>query len=460
MTLSGELGGAERSLLDLMASLRDNVPGTELGLVVGSDGPLGAAVRAMGLRSVLLLPPPRTLLELGDSALKYSGRLRAALRMAARAAPAVPAALRYVGRLRRAIAARRPDVVHSNDNKAHLLTALAASGLAPVVWHLRDFLGSRPLIGRGLARASGRAAGAIAISESVARDARAALPGLPVVVVHNGVDVTSFSPGPGDGRWLDQVGGLPEAAAGTIRVGLVATYARWKGHDLFLRAAAQVLEALPAAPVRFFVVGGAIYRTRGSQVSEPDLRAEAERLGITPHVGFTGFQPDTPAIYRSLDVVVHASTEPEPFGRTIVEAMACGRPVVAARGGGAVELFTEGADALGFPPGDAAALARAIRSLVEAPELRARLAARGRLTATGRFSRDRLGPEVAAAYGRFPSPRSGRRGRRGPERHRGASSIVDESEHRGRVPAAAEPIDHGDGRDVGGRPPQDEQHEH
>jgi len=83
--------------------------------------------------------------------------------------------------------------------------------------------------------------------------------------------------------------------------------------------------------------------------------------------------------------------------------MACGRPVVAARGGGAAELFTHGLDALGFVPGDSGSLATAIGSLTDDPERRARIGDRARRTAIERFSRKRLGPDVLAAYRRFAS---------------------------------------------------------
>jgi glycosyltransferase involved in cell wall biosynthesis len=96
---------------------------------------------------------------------------------------------------------------------------------------------------------------------------------------------------------------------------------------------------------------------------------------------------------------VQASEQPEPFGRTIVEAMASGLAVVVSRAGGAAELFTEGRDGLGFEPRDASDLARAVLSLLREPALRARLGSAARETALARFDRRRLGPELLAAYG-------------------------------------------------------------
>src|SRR5262249_61166040 len=110
----------------------------------------------------------------------------------------------------------------------------------------------------------------------------------------------------------------------------------WKGHAVFVEAAAVWVRE--PGPLRFCFVGGPIYRTHGSQWSEAELRQRAADLLAGQRLGFVGFQPDPAAVYRALDVVVHASTQPEPFGLTIAEALACARPVVVARAGGAADL--------------------------------------------------------------------------------------------------------------------------
>jgi glycosyltransferase involved in cell wall biosynthesis len=225
------------------------------------------------------------------------------------------------------------------------------------------------------------------------------LPQLPIALVRNGIDVEHFAPGPGDGRRLDELAALPPAGPDTLRVGLVATYARWKGQDVFLQAAARL--AREALPVRFYLVGGPVYQTVGSQWTEAELRRQAADLLAGRRLGFLGFQQDTAAVYRALDVVVHASTQPEPFGLTIAEAMACARPVVVARAGGAAELFTGDHDAVGVPPGDAAALAAALRDLAADPARRQFLGDNARRTAVLHFHRDRLGGQVLAAYAGF-----------------------------------------------------------
>ena len=166
---------------------------------------------------------------------------------------------------------------------------------------------------------------------------------------------------------------------------------------MFLEAIARLP---PSLNVRAYVIGGPVYETEKSEVSIEELRKASARLGITDRVGFTGFIEDPAPAIRALDVVVHASTEPEPFGLAIAEGMACGRAVVVSRGGGAAELVTAGVDALTFTPGDAGALARCIEQLAADAGLRQRLGQAARATAERRFARRRLANELLEVYER------------------------------------------------------------
>jgi glycosyltransferase involved in cell wall biosynthesis len=237
----------------------------------------------------------------------------------------------------------------------------------------------------------------VAISNSVAADARTILPSVPVTTIFNAIDLDRFAPGPGDGSELDRRAGLPPAPEGTLRVGLVATYARWKGHLTVLDAAARLCAEAPNLPIRWYIVGGPIYHT-AAQFTTEELRTEVVKRGLVDRVGFAGFTADTPAVYRSLDLVVHASTLPEPFGLTIAEAMACGRPVVVSAAGGAAELFIDGTDALGFAPGNVIELAAAVRKLAENPDLGQRLSVVARRTAEARFDARQYGPQLLSLY--------------------------------------------------------------
>src|SRR5436189_412467 len=196
---------------------------------------------------------------------------------------------------------------------------------------------------------------------------------LPVQTLYNGVDTTVFSPH-GPSLDLDSLAGLPPTDQNTVKVGLIATFGRWKGHHTFLRALSLLSADLS---VRGYVIGGGLYGTDGSQYSKDELKALARDLGISDRVGFTDFVAEPAAAMRALDIVVHASTEPEPFGLVIADAMACGRPVVVSSAGGAAEIVHEGIDAAAHRPGDADGLAARIAMLALDAGLRARMASAG-----------------------------------------------------------------------------------
>jgi glycosyltransferase involved in cell wall biosynthesis len=385
----GQMGGAETSLLELLRGVRDAQPEWELWLVLGEDGPLTGKARELGIE-VQVVPFPPALARTGDVA--FSPLV--ALRLASTTAFATA---RYTRRLGAVIRSIRPDVIHTNGFKMHVMGAWAASRGTPVIWHIHDYVRSRRWMGRILRQFRGRCAAAIVNSRSVAADVQGLLPAVNITVIYNAVDLTRFAP-EGPRADLDGLSGLPAGAPGLVRVGLVATFARWKGHRVFLQALAQ----LPAdAPIRGYVIGGPIYQTSGSQWTRAELEQEADRLGLSGRIGFTGVIEDAARAMRGLDIVVHASTEPEPFGMVIAEGMACAKPVIVSQAGGAAELFTNGENALAHNPGDVTALSRQILRLAGDPAMRARLSSAGRQSAERRYSRERLAKELIAVYSGF-----------------------------------------------------------
>lgn len=393
------MGGAEAALLDVMASLRAAEPEWKLGLIISAAGPLAAKAEALGVVTTIL-PLPDSLSRLGDAgAGGPAGDSLSRFRLLHQLIFHSPGGAAYVRQLRRMLRERAPDVVHSNGFKMHVLAALAQPRGVPLIWHLHDYVQPRPFMARLLKLLQSRCALLLANSNSVGRDAKLACGnGLTVQTIYNGIDLTVFTP---RGERLDlafdldRLAQLPTAPPGTIKVGIVSTLARWKGHETFLRALSLLA---PDVPVRGYVIGDAQYQTEGSQFSLAELKTIAERLGVSSRVGFTGFVAAPAAAMRALDIVVHASTEPEPFGLVIVEAMACGRAVIVADAGGAAELIERGVNALAHAPGNAEQLAERIVKLAADPELRAQLGAAGRTTAEQRFNRTRLAEELVPVY--------------------------------------------------------------
>jgi glycosyltransferase involved in cell wall biosynthesis len=93
---------------------------------------------------------------------------------------------------------------------------------------------------------------------------------------------------------------------------------------------------------------------------------------------FTGYRQDIPALMKFMDIVVHASNSPEPFGMVVIEGMAMGKPVVATRAGGPLDIVVDGMTGLLVPVGDAKALAGAVIRLLGEPGLRTRMGVAGR----------------------------------------------------------------------------------
>jgi glycosyltransferase involved in cell wall biosynthesis len=391
---SAGLGGTEASVVEIVGSFGEAYPHWSFSAILPQEGPIAERLARLGARVQVLAFPAR-LARLGEAGWGASTWGRAGLALGA--LRAIPAVLAYRHRLARALAAlpEPAGVVHAHGFKMLVLAAAAAPRGATLVWHFHDYVSPRPLSAFLIRRLARRCRVGVANSKSVEADVRRVCgSALRIETVPNAVDLTRFSPH-GPRIDLDALGGAPSAPPGTIRAGLLGTFGRWKGHRVFLQALAELPQDLR---VRGYIIGGAEYQTRDSQESDASLRRAAHALGLDDSVVFTGPVAEPASALRSLDIVVHASTEPEPFGMVIAEAMACGRAVVAGRAGGAAELFVDGVDALGHTPGDASDLAGRIAQLAGDVSLRTRLGLAARQTVERRFDRARLARQLAPVY--------------------------------------------------------------
>ncbi|MDH7485892.1 MAG: GT4 family glycosyltransferase PelF [Anaerolineae bacterium] len=209
-------------------------------------------------------------------------------------------------------------------------------------------------------------------------------------VVHNGLDLDDF-PLDLDGRAVRQELGLtPEAPV----VGIVGRLVDWKGHDVFLRALARVAEEWP--DVQGLVVGS-------PEVACPHLVQELQQLAVSLGLGeavrFVGHRPDIARVLAAMDLLVHASIAPEPFGRVLIEGMAAAKPVVASAAGGVPEIVLDGQTGLLVEPGDVQGFAQAILSLLRHPEQAAALGRAGRQRVEAYFTIERYVRQVQEVYG-------------------------------------------------------------
>jgi glycosyltransferase involved in cell wall biosynthesis len=185
-----------------------------------------------------------------------------------------------------------------------------------------------------------------------------------------------------------------------VRVGLVGRFVEWKGQHVFLEAAERLVTSGRDDGARFVLVGAALF-------GEDDYAAEIERraAALGGRAELLGFRPDIAAVLTELDILVHASVTPEPFGQVVIEGMAAGLPVIATDGGGVREIVRHGEDGLLVPMGDAAALADALAGLLADPARASRLAVAGHRAVRERFTAARAAREVEAVYDGLPRRR-------------------------------------------------------
>lgn len=307
--------------------------------------------------------------------------------------------------LRRVLRDFAPDVVsvwHMGAMSTGLLTTLVRSGVRCVYMVCDDWLlygrdldawarlfPAHPRLARlapvfdrlcgvpcGLPADLGRSGRFLFVSELVRRRSLTMTPWeFPdTAVVGSGIDTADF-PVPGE---------PPPPKPWSWRLLYVGRLDPRKGIETLLAALAR----LPSAATLSVVGDGpAPYRAR--------LAGVVDRAGLTGRVRFTVVpRAELRALYTGADAVVFPSEWEEPFGLVPLEAMACATPVVATRTGGSAEFLDDGVNCLAFPPGDADALAAALRRLAAEPELRARLVAGGIATAA-RFTTDRLAAVIA-----------------------------------------------------------------
>ena len=268
------------------------------------------------------------------------------------------------------------QVLQTFTARTHLIGSLAGllSGV-PVVWRINDETLPRPLT-RLFGRVPRRI---IVVSRYLQQHYGRAL--RVTDVIPDGVPLPPLRP-PAKGR---ATLGLPAEA---VVVTLVGRLVRWKGQAVFLNA----LAALKDMPVHGLLVGGWSEADNrpgplaGGQAYHAELLALAERLALQGRVTFAGHTDAAQHSFAASDIVAHTSTLPEPFGRVIIEAMAAGRAVVAADAGGAREIVQPGVTGLLTPPGDAAALAGALRQLAGDRALREGMGHAGRERAEAEYS--------------------------------------------------------------------------
>jgi glycosyltransferase involved in cell wall biosynthesis len=298
----------------------------------------------------------------------------------------LPEAWRYYRLGRR----HRVGLVHLNNILGSQLAGILAAKLlrVPCVAHLRDFEEIHPVT-RFYARLIDHH---IAISSAIRQNLLdLGVPAEKISIVHDAIDPTVFASG--ESKDFHGEFGL---AAGTPIFGIFGRIVPWKGIIEFVQAARVVCDGVPNAVA--FIVG---HVSDGDQHYLRKVRQLVKELGLEDRVIFTGYRSDVPYLMNCMDVVVHASVRPEPFGMVIIEGMLMGKPVVATKAGGPLDIVLDGETGFLVEPADPPALAEKIMLLLSRPDLRESMGSKGRARIVEHFSSARHAGQIAAVYERL-----------------------------------------------------------
>lgn len=351
---NSDLYGASRSLLRLAGRLQRD--GHEVHVVLPDDGPLTTRLREEGITCHRM--PDLAVVD--RTSFKGWARRFAFIR---RCCVAPFQLARLIHRI-------KPDLLHTN------VSVILASGLAakmtgcPHVLHVREFYDefkrAWPLYRRYLCWSSDRI---ICVSQAVALQFGRAPK---VSVLHNGFPSAEFPPA--SAERVEAFRSALGVSRETMLVGLPGRVKLLrKGQETFMEACATIASKHPAA---CFVIIGSPFP--GNEHHLEQLKVMATRLHLSDRVTFFGECLDMQAAYAALDVVVMASGQPEPFGGTVIEAMAMGRVVIGTNIGGTPEQIVDGATGLLVPPNDPGAMAMAMDRLLRDTGERNRMGLAGR----------------------------------------------------------------------------------
>ena len=354
---SGKLGGAELCLIDIAKPYREDCL---VGLL--ADGSFKDLLEQQQITVKVLTT--QSIQVRKDSSLIQS-------------LSSISSLVPLIGRI--AKIARDYELIYANTQKALVVGALASFlSRRPLVYHLHDILSADHFSQtnrRVAVTLANRFASLVIANSKATQTAFVEAGGRSEIteVVYNGFEPESYLTQEADINQVRQKLRLD----GRFVVGHFSRLSPWKGQHILLEALAHCPRDVTA-----IFVGEALF---GEQDYVEQLHKQVAELRLEKRVRFLGFRSDIVPLMAACDLVAHTSTSPEPFGRVIVEAMLCGRPVVAAEAGGAVELVENGKTGWLIPPGNPQKLAEAIASCRNQPEQAAIIARNAQIQASQRF---------------------------------------------------------------------------
>ena len=280
-------------------------------------------------------------------------------------------------RLARFLRLHKVNLVHLNNSiiRNHPWMVAALLARVPCITHERGINERLSRRTRTLARSLHAV---ICISGAV-RDNLIAngLGRLRLVTIPNGLDPESMRARRSAAQVRAELGLAPEQRL----IGVIGNVKPWKGQEVVVRAMGLLRDRYPDLACVF--VGDT---SRNERDYLGRLESLAGELGLTKRIRITGYRSDVADYLAALDIQVHSSISPEPFGRVLLEAMAFSKPLVASGGGAVPEIVVDGKTGLLFEPGAPEDLARCIGRLLDDPELAGQMGRAGLARLQGHFS--------------------------------------------------------------------------
>jgi glycosyltransferase involved in cell wall biosynthesis len=281
----------------------------------------------------------------------------------------------------RVIRAQRIDVIHSISYPASLYAGFAAARTGTAhIWHEHNIKRIHR-VNRMIYRRLGNACQwVLGPSDAVTGNlASAGIDENRLRTVYNGIDLRRFNTTPTDR--IDALRRDLGLRDGERAIGLFGQMLPYKGHRTLIEAAPEILQTFPEA--RFYFIGAL-----ENPPYQHELQMLLEARGLSDRIRFTGWRNDVQDLIRAMDVVVIATTTPEPAALMLMEAAAMERPVVATRTGGTAEIVADEETGLLFSPGDASQLAERVSRILHDPDLGRTLGMRARKRVERQFNLD------------------------------------------------------------------------
>ncbi|MBF1111189.1 MAG: glycosyltransferase family 4 protein [Streptococcus sp.] len=340
-----EMYGADKVLLELIKGL--NPQEFEAHIILPNDGVLVEALRQVGAQvSVLDYPILRRKYFNPKGILEYLKSYR-----------------RYSQKIAQYVRENGIDLVHNNTTAVLEGIYLKRKVKLPLIWHVHEIIVKPKAISDFINFLMGRYADTIVtVSNAVANHVKQSryVKDDQIQVIYNGVDNAVYHEIDASAV-CDQFGIAQDA----LVIGMVGRVNAWKGQGDFLKAVTPILQANPKAVA--FLAGSAF---EGEEWRVDELEKAISDSPVAGQIKRIDYYNKTTELYNMFDIFVLPSTNPDPLPTVVLEAMACGKPVVSYRHGGVCEMVKEGENGLLATPNQPAELTKAIQDLAENTEKR------------------------------------------------------------------------------------------